>query len=260
MKTRFTPAASLATLALALGTGTALANTGPSSLSSVGGVPYEIVRFHQATATSAPLYQGTLAHDYCGGVDLCGEPMGFASKAPSSAWQPWSLSVTGSDGVSGTMGIVMQDISSARGGLGVLSLNTRTFQVSGEDGLNAGETLTLAFNRPVTLVGLHFFDTYHTPTTAGDIGSLVIDQGRPSQQSFGALALSSYVSADPARWYTGQTFTFGFVSDDDAPEGYYLGAVKVMLSPVPEPASALMLLAGLAGVAWARRRHLATRD
>lgn len=222
---------------LASGTVLAAAN----GFGTVGAISYEQVRFYTPSTGSWPTQTGTVGADACGGADVCGEPMGFSSLYGGN------FSVTATDNTSNN-GIVIQDLSPAYGGLGVVS-QRRDGSVYGEDGINSGEYLTLTFTKQVTIVGMHFFDTDHTNTDRGDAGKLSIDGG-----SFANLSLSSYVTANSSKWLTGTTFRFGYVSDNDDPKGYYLGAVKLM-QPVPEPSAVLLMLAGLAGLGVAARRR-----
>src|SRR5206468_5769251 len=109
--------------------------------------------------------------------------------------------------------------------------------VSGEDGINPGDTLTLTFAHAVTLVGLHFYDTDHTGTDFGDYGTVSIDGGITK-----TIGLASYVTSDSSHWSHGKSFTFGYKSDNDTPYGYYVGAVDIA-APVPEPQTYALMFA-----------------
>lgn len=234
----------LASLLAALVTAAAGSAAAAPGFGSVGGIDYEQVRFYSPSQAAWPTSNGHVESDLCRGADRCGEPMTFDSVYGGT------ITATARDRYSFSDGIVIQDLSPKHGGLGVISRLNHTSRLFGDDGINAGDALQLAFSRPVTLVGMHFFDTDHSRTDRGDFGTLSIDGGASH-----VFALQSYVSADPAQWITGTHFNFGYGADNDAPYGYYLGAVKLMAQPVPEPETYALMLAGLGAIAMVARRR-----
>lgn len=227
---------SLKTIALACAALAAPVSFGAvNGTGTVGSITYEQVRFYKPSSTTWPTQSGTVGTDHCSGADICGEPMSFWSAAGGT------FKVTASDATNDE-GIVIQDLSPNYGGLGVVSLGRNG--VYGSDGINRGETLTLTFDKKVTIVGLHFFDADNSNTESGDKGKLRIDGG-----SNNTIALKSYVTANTSSWLTGTTFVFSHDNND-----YHLGAVKLLM-PVPEPGTYGMLLAGLGLVGFVARRR-----
>lgn len=225
-------------------------STAGNGLGTVGSTQYEQVRFYTPSQSSWPTQAGGVAGgDLCAGVDRCGEPMTFVSQYGGS----FSATATTADH---SNGIVAQHLSHNYGGLGVLRQSAKG-KLSGDFGINAGETLSLHFAQDVTIVGLHFFDTDHSATDWGDKGTLkVYDDGVLTFNQ--VINLGSYVTAMQSRWFTGDTFTFGYHHDNDKPYGYTLGAVKLAMpavTAVPEPSTYALMFAGLVVMGFMARRN-----
>lgn len=244
--------AAIATAALAASMASHAAN--PPGIGSSGGLTWEQVRFYgpnggtSSTYTGGqPTYLGNVPTDYCSGSDRCGEPMSFATVVGGA------LTVTGSDGVSGTTGIVMQDLDPNYGGLGVVSRNESTGALNlTNDEINQGETLTLSFANTVKIVGFHFWDKDHKldDLNSGDSFGLSINGGAMQQ-----LALPNHPWYGAGSTLVGNTFTFSYVNED-----YYLGAIKIAAVPaIPEPQTYALMAVGLAAMAFVARRRCQER-
>jgi hypothetical protein len=225
----------------------------PPGIGQSGSLTWEQVRFYgpsggaDATYTGGqPTRIGSVATDYCGGSDICGEPMSFTTQFGGA------LTVTGGDDGNGaknnTNGIVIQDLSPSYGGLGVMSRNESTGALSGGDEINHGDTLTLTFANTVKIVGFHLWDKNHQASdlNAGDTFSLSVNGGAAQ-----VLSLSNFPWYGAGSALIGNTFTFGYTNED-----YYLGAIKIAAVPaVPEPQTYALMLGGLGAVMFMARRR-----
>lgn len=123
-------------------------------------------------------------------------------------------------------------------GLGVYHLTND----NSDDNITVGETLKLSFNRAVTLSGLSLRADGHTGHFDKDSTFLLDGHSMKLSQDIDHLAL------------TGTEFSFAFGGREA--EQFYLGGVTVTgVSPVPEPATTGMMLAGLGLLGWMARRR-----
>lgn len=231
----------------------AAAQAVPVNLGNSGGLAWEQVRFYGPESAADATYGGgvktkvgVVPGDYCSGAsENCGTAMSFATALGGA------LMVSASDDANGavntTLGLALQDLSPAHGGLGVVSRSANG-AVSGNDEINRGDVLTLAFANTVRLAGLHLWDHNHG---RGDLNGgaekfgLAIDGGAVQQ-----LTLQNFLWWGGSSSLVGNRFTFSYVNED-----YHLGAIKIAAA-VPEPQSLALLLLGLAAIgAVARRRR-----
>lgn len=252
MKIRTAP---LATVALAACASFAAQAANPPGIGVNGSLTWEQVRFYgpsngsDATYTGGqPTYLGNVSTDHCSGVDRCGEPMTFSTLLGGM------LTVDATDDGNGqsnsTNGIVMQDLTPDYGGLGVLSRSGQGL-LTGGDEINLGDTLTLTFANTVKIVGFHFWDKDHSGAdlNAGDKFGLSINGG--ATQSINLTHFPWYGAGSAL---IGNSFTFKYDNED-----YYLGAVKIAaVTPVPEPQTYALMLAGLGAIGFVARRRRAT--
>lgn len=263
-------AAALATLAVSPAAIAAPYGIGTVDNDGRGGKPavtYEEVKFYKPSTSSFPTYIGTATPaDLCTGgsikTDICGQKLSFdtqlggvlqatssyTEKVTSKTWDSrkhkWVYETT----TVTKPALVMQDLKPAYGGLGVIkSVKHHGSSVVGGDEINANEVLTLTFANAVNVVGFHFMDADHGWASRRAYGMLSVDGG-----AFERISLASYVTNDPAKFYTGTTFSF-MVYDDCGDMDYYLGAVKI--AAVPEPSTYALMLAGLAAAAFTARRQ-----
>jgi len=248
--------ARLATVALAACASFAVQAANQPGIGVSGGLTWEQVRFYgpsggsDATYTGGqPTYLGSVGTNYCSGVDRCGEPMTFSTLIGGA------LTVEASDDGNGrvntTNGIVIQDLAPNYGGLGVISRNGQGL-LTGGDEINYGDTLTLTFANTVKIVGFHFWDKDHSGADLnwGDKFGLKIDAGATQ-----AVNLTHFPWYGAGSTLIGNTFTFNYNNED-----YYLGAIKIAaVTPVPEPQTYALMLAGLGAVGFAARRRRTTR-
>ena len=262
---RFASAAALAALSFAPAAFAASHGIGTVDVDGKGGMPavtYEEVKFYTPSTSSFPTYVGTASPaDLCtsGAIktDICGQKLTFDTKFGGvlQATGSYTETVKTWDATKHKWtydtvtkpGLVMQDLSPAYGGLGVIKSVKNGSSVVGGDEINKNEVLTLTFAHAVNVVGFHFMDEDHGWASKHAYGMLSIDGG-----AFERISLASYVTNDPSKWFTGTTFSFK-IYDDCGNTDYYLGAVKI--AAVPEPGTYALMLAGLGAVAFVARRN-----
>lgn len=186
----------------------------------------------------------------CGASDVFGNPLTFAGGAGT-------LTAMATAGLAGSTGQrVWDDIAPDFGGLGVDSLGVGD---GSEDQISGAEVLKLSFANQVTLTGVA---TLFVSAHAG-FGS-----GFPSVSSVASSAgtVNFEISTDGTTWsdvlfasansnalgITGSTFYFRQDVGTSNPS-FYVGAIAV--TPVPEPETYAMLLAGLGLLGFAARRR-----
>lgn len=280
---------SIVVLALLLGrpaqatTATAAPGVGVS-----GALTWEQLRFYGPSGGTNSQYTGgqptsfgsvVTGSDICTGRDICGSSLKFNTLFGGVA------TVTATTSAGGT-GVVHQDLDPNYGGLGIqgyqaasssqqwtwkpgiksskkVSSNignatyggyttvTTAAKFFGNDEINTGDKLTVTFDKSVRLLGMHFFDANHGQTRlAGDKFGMAIDGGPMVNYSF-----AGGYPFDANSMMIGSSFTFSYASSKG--ENYYLGAMKfaqVVTTPVPEPGSLALLMAGLAVVAVRSRK------
>lgn len=222
----------------------------PDGAGGRAAITYEEVRFYTPNTAATPTYVGTPgSQDLCTAglisADVCAKTLSFDTAFGGTL----TATATFKDGKKNKDGVVYQDLSPGYGGLGVSDKITLwgSTPVGGAT-VGLGDKLTLTFSQEVTIVGMHFFDVFHTPIVNPwqRTGFLSIDGAAAFE-----IDLGSYLTSDPARYLTGTSFTFstnGLVPD------YHVGSLK-LLSPVPEPETYAMLLAGLGVLGFMARRR-----
>lgn len=233
--------------------------------------------------SSGEVVSGALGStDLCSDADVCGTKLKFTSLLGGNVYATATTTAAGT-------AVVRQDLSPNYGGLGVQGYTpastskqwvwksdvksyqkttsnmisrygslkdvTKPAAWAGGDEINHGDTLTLTFEKTVRVLGFHFFDENHQQADlSGNKFGLSVN-GVPV-----SLSKTSFSGGYPFNEYStliGNTFTFSYASSKG--DDYYLGAIKFasfVATPVPEPASTALMLAGLAMVGGAlRRRH-----
>ncbi|WP_418320801.1 PEP-CTERM sorting domain-containing protein [Piscinibacter sakaiensis] len=220
--------------------------------------------------------------DLCADADICGQTLRFNTLLGGA------VTATGSTTAGGTTAIVRQDLYPKYGGLGVQGYKAGTSSTSwvwkssktkyqkpeylgntkygsyktvttpptfyGNDEINAGDTLTLSFEKTVRVLGFHFFDGNHgISRLAGDSFGLSINGAPKVDYKFSLLGGYPF---DTSLLLIGNSFTFSLANT--RPESFYLGAIKIaefIATPVPEPTTLGMMLAGLTGLAVFLRKR-----
>lgn len=240
----------------ALGTALAAHAANAPGIGVSGSLTWEQIRFYAPSSGASATYTGgvptrvlSVASDYCGSTgENCGEPMSFSSLI--GGLMTATASDDGNGAQNATNGIVHQDLSPNNGGLGVVSRNDSTGQLSGRDEINFGDTLTLTFANTVKIVGFHFWDKDHGSYDLSNSGlekfGLTINGGATQ-----FLSLSNFPWYGDSSTLIGNSFTFSYKNED-----YYLGAIKIAAVPaIPEPQTYALMLAGLGAVGFMARRR-----
>lgn len=191
---------------------------------------YEELRFY-TPATGAILTdtgtvdQGAYA---CDASRVCATGLRYVSQVAGA--------VTAYGYVNGAAGsLTIQTLTPGHTGLGTVSLDAQG-QILGSAAVDQGETLTLFFAQPTRLVGFDFFTTQQQAFAPDDTTPIrVMVDERIYTLSAGQAAQTTLVGSE-------FTFLGGSTS-------YYLGAVRVAATPVPEADGLAMMALGLVGVA-----------
>jgi hypothetical protein len=243
-----------AAVLLAATLGGAAAHAVPVNIGSSGGQTWEQVRFHGPHSAADSIYAagvttkvGVVPGDYCSSASVnCGTAMSFATALGGALMLGASDDADGA--VNTTLGLALQDLSPAEGGLGVVS-RSPTGAVSGDNEINRGDVLTLAFAKTVRLAGLHLGN--HNPARAGLNGAagtfgLAIDGGATQLHTLQSLLWWGGSSS-----LVGKRFTFSHVDAD-----YRLVAIDIAAAAaVPEPHGLALMLLGLAALGATARRQ-----
>lgn len=117
----------------------------------------------------------------------------------------------------------------------------------GDDNIRSGEAVTLTFDENVTVSNFSFSDKEHRDLNSNGTNSLWIAINDPN-------AFVSYSFADAVALVVSDVtlIRFAFGEDGNGLQYYVNGFTA---SPVPLPAAAPFLLAGIAGLAFAGRRN-----
>ena len=119
-------------------------------------------------------------------------------------------------------------------------------QNNGDDNITFGETLTITFDRVVTLTGMGLRAEGHNFTGW--------DQGATSLFNGARMLLPEGTGVINGLSATGSVFTFAFDSARTADQ-FYLASLTV--APVPEPETYALMLGGLAALGSVARRRKA---
>ncbi len=116
-----------------------------------------------------------------------------------------------------------------------------------EDNIRAGANILLTFSSPQSLSGLSFTDHEHFDLNGNDANTFLISLNG------GAFAPMTFADAVAATFTGVSSIAFGF----DPANGvqYYVNSLET-----PLPATAPLLLAGLAGLGFAARRKPRIQD
>lgn len=186
----------------------------------------------------------------CGAADVFGNPLTFAGGAGTLT----ARATAGLPGASGQR--VWDDIAPDFGGLGVDSIGVGD---SSEDQISGTEVLKLSFANQVTLTGVAtLFVSSHEgfgsgfpyvsniASSASTINFEISTDGTSWSDVLFANANNNALSITSSRFYFRQDVGTSNPS-------FYVGAVAV--TPVPEPETYAMLLAGLGLLGFAARRR-----
>lgn len=132
-----------------------------------------------------------------------------------------------------------------------------------DDEISLGQSLTVDFGDLVSVIGLYFLDLFVGPQT-GDAETAVATFSDGTILSF--TANETRIDGSAGFLFAGLnapilassvTFTTGPGNDDSNVPDFALAGIELAIAEVPLPASGLLLLAGLAGVAYVARRRVA---
>ncbi len=130
----------------------------------------------------------------------------------------------------------------------------------GNDEISFGETLTITFSAPVKFMAFAFLDLFKNARNAaiGEVGVMTIN-GVDYTATYDPLAPGGYAESFLPKGIIASSATFTVRKSNDK-VGLADGAVAGLqfdALPIPVPASGLMLLGGVAGMAALRRRKRA---
>lgn len=252
-----------------LALGAALALSTSAALAAAPKIEY--LYFYDQPGKEAVNPFATGSADVCSGEDVCASSLSFHTQSGGT------LLVTGTTSLAGPL--VFQDQAPDYGGLGVAGSQVNwtwksstpqhkrtnankgnttwgsyVTSVVGDDEIDAGETLTLTFEKTVSIAGMHFFSGDHGSIANGRTFKLTIDG-----TLYDDRLLRSYLNTNPASFLTGRSFTFETDTyckstykgqcTSWGTQDFYLGAVKIT-SAIPEPETYALFLAGLAAIGF----------
>ncbi len=178
----------------------------------------------------------------CTGGDLCSSDIDHGKFGGDLKYTVGGLTATATGFYGGQLVTAMQDheagwnpLRHIGAGLGVY----HEAHVNSDDNVTEGETLKLKFSQVVTLSGVSLRADGHTGNFENNSTFLLDGHSFKLSHDINNLSI------------TGSEFTFSYGGRDA--EQFYLGGVTV--SPVPEPETSAMLIAGLGLLGWSVRRR-----
>ena len=229
----------VATLALAA----AAALSGPASASPAITFDFSDLK-HAGGGAGDLLPSEVLNSGYwkCTGGDLCSSDIDHGHFGGDLKYTVAGLTATATGFYHGHLVTAMQDHEGGwdpqrhiGAGLGVY----HEAHDNSDDNITKGETLKLTFSQVVTLTGLSLRADGHTGNFEENTTFLLDGHSLKLSHDINNLSL------------TGTEFTFSY--GGRKADQFYLGGVTV--SPVPEPETGAMLVAGLGLLGWSARRR-----
>lgn len=179
----------------------------------------------------------------CTGGDLCSSNVDGAVFGGNLSFTDGGVTAVATSSFASGASSVVQDhdggwTASIGAGLGVYHKTGDT----SDDNITSGETLTITFDQVVTLTSVGLRAEGHNFTGWGAGKTFLLDGVQTTlPQDTGSIAVDM----------TGNVFTFAYGGTNA--DQFYLASLTV--TPVPEPASVAMVLAGLGFVGVAQRRR-----